>query len=99
MNSDIVTGRPAWFLRLVPDIFMLGYLGSTKLGATFYNLGHSYLLPSLVGISGYYSHRELALATSLIWLVHIGMDRVAGYGLKYDDAFKHTHLGVLSSGK
>ena len=25
----------------------------------------------------------------------VGMDRMFGYGLKYDDAFKHTHLGWI----
>ena len=29
---------------------------------------------------------------ALIWLVHIGVDRLVGYGLKYPTAFKDTHL-------
>jgi len=29
---------------------------------------------------------------ALIWLVHIGADRLLGYGLKYPTAFKDTHL-------
>ena len=36
-------GQKWWLypvLLLVPDIFMLGYLANTKLGAFFYNLGH-----------------------------------------------------------
>jgi len=28
----------------------------------------------------------------LIWLVHIGADRLLGYGLKYPTGFKDTHL-------
>jgi hypothetical protein len=28
----------------------------------------------------------------LIWLSHISIDRVFGYGLKLNDDFKHTHL-------
>jgi Domain of unknown function (DUF4260) len=28
----------------------------------------------------------------LIWLAHIGIDRVLGYGLKYPTGFKDTHL-------
>ena len=29
---------------------------------------------------------------ALIWLAHIGADRLLGYGLKYPTAFKDTHL-------
>ena len=29
---------------------------------------------------------------ALIWLVHIGADRLLGYGLKYPTAFGETHL-------
>jgi hypothetical protein len=29
---------------------------------------------------------------ALIWLAHIGVDRALGYGLKYPDGFKDTHL-------
>jgi hypothetical protein len=28
-----------------------------------------------------------------IWLAHIGLDRLVGYGLKYPSDFKDTHLG------
>ena len=35
-------------LLLVPDVFMLGYLANTRVGAFFYNLGHSYLAPALM---------------------------------------------------
>ena len=80
-------------LLFVPDIFMVGYVRSTKLGALFYNAGHSYFLPSLATLYGW--HHPMALAVGLIWLGHVGFDRMAGYGLKYDTNFKHTHLGSL----
>lgn len=83
-------------LLFAPDIFMVGYLRSTKLGALLYNVGHSYLLPALLAIYAWQSERPLSLAIGLIWFAHIGMDRCIGYGLKYDDDFKHTHLGSLS---
>ncbi len=83
-------------LLLVPDIFMAGYARSTKIGALIYNIGHTYLLPALVSLYGVHSHRPLLLGIGLIWIAHIGMDRFAGYGLKYDDDFKHTHLGNLA---
>lgn len=89
-----------WWLVLVllflPDLFMAGYAGSSKLGALLYNIGHTYLLPTMLVLYGVHNHRPFILGIGLIWLAHIGMDRVLGYGLKYDDNFKHTHLGNLS---
>ena len=83
-------------LLFVPDVFMLGYLKDTKIGAFFYNLGHSYLVPSLVVFLGWHLHHSLTLAIGLIWLGHVGWDRFFGYGLKFDSGFKHTHLGDLT---
>ena len=86
--------RWLWFglLFLAPDISMLGYLASKKAGATVYNLGHTYAVPFLLllvlWLSGQTSYAWLAL----IWLAHIGFDRMLGYGLKYETAFKDTHL-------
>jgi hypothetical protein len=42
---------------------------------------------------GWWQSQPLLLALGLIWLAHIGMDRLLGYGLKYADHFQHTHLG------
>ena len=83
-----------WFalLFLAPDFSMLGYLAGKKAGAVFYNLGHTYAAPFLLllvlWLSGQTSYAWLAL----IWLAHIGFDRMLGYGLKYETAFKDTHL-------
>jgi hypothetical protein len=40
------------------------------------------------------AHQPLQLA-GLILFGHSSMDRVMGYGLKYPDAFQHTHLGMI----
>jgi hypothetical protein len=80
-------------LLLVPDIFMIGYVYNTRIGAFLYNVGHSYFLPSLLILCGW--HHPLAEAIGFIWLGHVGWDRFFGYGLKYDTNFKHTHLGDL----
>ena len=37
----------------------------------------------------------VALALGLIWIAHIGMDRMLGYGLKYASGFGDTHLGRI----
>ena len=92
------TGEPWWMVPLVillPDLFIVGYLGPTRLGAVLYNIGQSYLLPAAVVGAGLAARNDLATAAGLLWFAHIGMDRAAGYGLKYDDAFVHTHLGFI----
>jgi hypothetical protein len=83
-------------LILLPDVFMVGYLGGNRIGATVYNAAHSYPLPALVSLTGLAWHHPLVLALGLLWVAHIGMDRLAGYGLKYDSGFKRTHLGELA---
>ncbi len=95
-------GQKWWLypvLLLVPDIFMLGYLAKTRVGAFFYNLGHSYLAPAIMILLAWRAGSKMALAIGIIWLGHIGWDRFFGYGLKYDSSFKHTHLGNLYKGK
>ena len=95
------THQPWWLVPaviLVPDLFMLGYLRGTRVGAFVYNLGHSYPLPAIMTLAGVAGHHPLTIALGLLWLAHIGMDRLARYGLKYDDAFQHTHLSAPAGG-
>ena len=82
-------------LLLVPDVAMLGYLGNTRLGAVTYNLAHTYALPALLALVATATGNRAAYAGALIWLAHIGMDRLLGYGLKYPTSFHHTHLGSI----
>ena len=77
---------------LVPDVSMLGYLFSKKLGAYVYNLFHSYTLPAALLAFGFFVGQPLTVSIALIWFAHIGMDRMIGYGLKYRSNFKDTHL-------
>jgi len=88
-------GYPWWLfalLILAPDLSALGYLASPKVGATTYNLAHTYSLPVFLGVIGVVTDADHALQVALIWLAHIGFDRAMGYGLKYPSAFKDTHL-------
>jgi hypothetical protein len=78
------------------DISMVGYLVSNSLGRVTYNLGHSYVLPSLLLLLSWNNDWLTALYVSLIWLAHISLDRTLGYGLKLQD-FHHTHLGVIGN--
>ena len=93
-----VQGQQWWLypaLLLVPDIFMIGYLRNTKLGAVIYNIGHSYPAAALVTSLGFLFSSPIAIALGAIWFGHIGWDRMFGYGLKYATSFQHTHLGKI----
>jgi hypothetical protein len=83
---------------LVPDISMLGYLVNTRVGAVTYNLFHHQGIAIIVLLFGFYSENANVEFAGLILLGHSSMDRVFGYGLKYPDNFKHTHLGNLKGG-
>lgn len=86
-----------WFpvLLLTPDISMLGYLVNPKIGAWIYNLFHHKMMAVLVSLVGFYLGNEYWLLAAVILFAHISMDRIFGFGLKYEDDFKHTHLGKM----
>lgn len=86
-----------WWLALilVPDVFMVGYLQSNSLGAFSYNLGHTFLFPAILIVAGLITTKPIVICLGLVWLAHIGMDRMLGYGLKETKGFKHTHLGTM----
>ena len=80
-------------LFLVPDLAMLAYLAGARVGAASYNLAHSYILPTILLGIGLVIGSAWFVPVALIWIAHIGFDRMIGYGLKYDTAFGDTHLG------
>jgi hypothetical protein len=82
-------------LVLAPDLFMLGYLRGPRAGAVVYNLGHTRLLPGLLGIIALLAGAGAAGSIALIWFGHIGVDRLLGYGLKRPTSFQDTHLGHI----
>ena len=86
-------------LFFVPDISLAGYLFGPKKGAFLYNALHSEIGPVLLAGCGLIFGLPALLAYALIWLCHIGFDRMLGIGLKYPDGFKHTHLGMISFGQ
>ncbi len=80
-------------LILAPDLSALGYLAGARVGAVSYDVAHTMLLPLALGIGGVLAaDANLAAQLALVWLVHIGADRLLGYGLKYPSGFKDTHL-------
>lgn len=82
-------------LFLAPDLSFVFYLSGPKPGAIAYNAMHSTLGPIVVGAIGFWLMRGDIQGVAAIWLAHVGFDRALGYGLKYADAFTHTHLGTI----
>lgn len=83
-----------WFalLFLAPDLSMLGYLGGMRMGAACYNAAHTYVAPAALILLGAAAGFAPAAWLAAIWVAHIGIDRLVGYGLKYPSGFKDTHL-------
>lgn len=89
----------SWWLFLVliltPDIGMLGYLVNSKIGATVYNIFHHKGIAILLYFLGMYLSVPVVQLIGVIVFSHASMDRIFGYGLKYEQGFKYTHLGEI----
>ncbi|MAB48326.1 MAG: hypothetical protein CMC05_06820 [Flavobacteriaceae bacterium] len=88
-----------WFLVLIllPDIGMLGYFINTKVGALTYNIFHHKGLAVIIYLIGIYFDMELLKLIGIILFSHASLDRIFGYGLKFKDNFKNTHLGEIGN--
>ena len=86
-----------WFLVfiLAPDLSMIGYVFGNKTGAFCYNLCHHRGVALLVYMAGWYFANAGLLLLGVILFSHASMDRIFGYGLKYETGFKFTHLGEI----
>ena len=66
------------------------------LGRALYNAMHTYIVPATLALSALLLHSNgVLLPVALIWVNHIGVDRLLGYGLKFREGFGWTHLGLL----
>ncbi len=93
-----------WYLLLFlgPDISMLGYLAGDKIGAYCYNLFHHkgiaiivFVLGLMIQVPGDIANKDWLINLGIILFGHSSMDRFFGYGLKYENGFKFTHLGEI----
>lgn len=86
-----------WFLVLLlaPDFSMIGYVFGNKAGAWAYNFFHHRGVAILFYLGGMYYSNQLLQLIGVIWFAHSSMDRMFGYGLKYENGFKFTHLGEI----
>lgn len=87
--------RLAVICFFVPDLSMLGYLFGTRAGAAGYNAAHTYLGPAAIAAIGAATSSSLTVSMAAIWVMHIGFDRMLGYGLKSQAGFRSTHLGSI----
>jgi hypothetical protein len=90
----------SWWLYLTiffaPDIGFVGYLAGPKTGATVYNLLHLYGAGLVVTVAGFMIFSSpLSTTVGLLWMAHVGFDRMLGYGLKEATGFSDTHLGRI----
>jgi hypothetical protein len=80
-------------LFLVPDLSLFAYAaGPSRFAALLYNGAHSYTLPLLLGCASYAATWHLGIPIALIWCAHIAFDRSLGFGLKFAEGFKPTHI-------
>jgi hypothetical protein len=86
-----------WFLVLIltPDFAMIGYLVNSKVGAWAYNVFHHRGIAICLYLSGIYLASSSVQLAGAILFSHASMDRIFGYGLKYESGFKFTHLGEI----
>lgn len=90
--------QPWWVFVLVlvaVDLTMLGYTINNRIGSYVYNAGHTLIAPLAMSLISVLVDSSLWFGVSLSWIAHIGIDRLIGYGLKYPDSFKSTHLQNL----
>lgn len=89
----------SWWVYLLlffsPDIGILGYTISNKVGAVSYNILHHRGIAIAVAGLGLFYTNDYILLSGLILLAHASFDRIFGFGLKHSNGFKYTHLGVL----
>jgi hypothetical protein len=93
-------GHPWWLFLLLlvaPDLSLLGLLAGPRVGAAVYNAVHTLVGPlALLGAGWWlWGEASLAVAVALVWLAHIGMDRLVGYGLRYPDSANETHYNRI----
>jgi len=88
-----------WWLALLllftPDVGMIGYIINPKVGAYTYNFLHNMVVSVILLAVGHFVKQDILIVIAFVMLAHLFFDRFMGYGLKYTDSFKNTHLGAI----
>jgi hypothetical protein len=92
-----IGGQLLWLipLLLLVDVSMVGYVAGPRPGAVLYDVAHNWAVGLAVLAVAWWSAAPAVALAGAILVAHTGMDRSAGYGLKYPTAFADTHLGWL----
>jgi hypothetical protein len=89
----------SWWVYLLvliaPDISCIGYAGGNKIGAFCYNLFHHKGVAIAIFMTGFILKNESLQIVGIILFGHSSLDRMLGYGLKLNEGFKYTHLGMI----
>lgn len=92
-----------WWLWIIlflsPDISFLAYGINNKAGAVGYNIFHHKGIAIAIAAAGFLYNNEIVMFIGILLFTHSSFDRLLGYGLKYTDDFKHTHLGFIGKKK
>ena len=78
----------------LPDLSILFYFVNARVGGAVYNLAHFFLFPIALGAVGVLLDAPAAQQAALIWGAHVAFDRALGWGLKYEQSFCHTDMGL-----
>lgn len=98
-GENIYLSFERWYLIILVwisfDLSMFGYLINKKIGSVIYNLVHNYVLAVVIIGIGINIMNLNMVSVGTILLIHISLDRLLGFGLKYPSDFKHTHIQKL----
>ena len=83
---------------LLVDLSMAGYLVGAHPGAILYNVAHNWFTALVVLGVGLAAGQVVVELAGCVLVAHVGIDRLAGYGLKYAPGFGDTHLGRIGRG-
>lgn len=89
----------SWWLLIAlffaVDVSMVGYIAGPRVGAAIYNAVHHRAVAVISYLVGALAGQPLLMLVGAVLMVHIGLDRVLGYGLKLPEWFGRTHLGDI----
>lgn len=102
VTAYYVLGGNWWvfaLLLLAPDLSMLAALAGPHVASRAYNLAHTYAAPALLALFAWLAGISWLMPVAAVWVAHIGLDRMLGYGLKYPGSFERTHLGLIGKAR
>ena len=96
-DEQALVATTDFFTPIVDDPYDFGRIAATNAISDVYAMGGTPIMAlALVGVGWWLAGGvSMAVAVALVWLAHIGMDRMVGYGLKYPDSAKRNHLGEV----